>query len=461
MQQKDSWLLPEGIEEILPEDAKHLENLRSRFLELFASWGYELVIPPFIDFLDSLLTGSGHDLELQTFKLTDQLSGEMLGVRADMTPQVARIDAHNLKHEWPTRLCYVGTILHTRGDPLEKTRSPMQCGAELYGHAGQESDIEVIRLMLETLAMTGLQNVHLDLGHVGIYRALAEQAGLSNSQESKLFNVLQRKARPELRELMDSYDIDPNLKNMLLKLPELNGAKEIIAKAGDVFAKANDKVKKALSDLSAIAEQLALRFPALPISFDLAELRGYHYHTGVVFAAFVPTIGREIARGGRYDNIGGVFGRARPATGFSADLKLLSTLNKQLYDIDKRELIFAPYLDDADLNERIREIRTQQRAVVQGLPGQTGTPEDMGCTAMLERDNQRNWVITSLASVNMPGVAQPSASVQSSAIAPGIALPPASVQSSAIAPGIALPPASVQSSAIAPGIALPPASVQS
>lgn len=396
MQQKDSWLLPEGIEEILPEDAKHLENLRGRLLDLFACWGYDLVIPPFIDFLDSLLTGSGHDLELQTFKLTDQLSGEMLGVRADMTPQVARIDAHNLKHEWPTRLCYVGTILHTRGDPLEKTRSPMQIGAELYGHAGKESDIEVIRLMLEMLALTGLQNVHLDLGHVGIYRALAEQAGLTHAQETKLFNVLQRKARPELQELMDSLDIDKDLKVMFLKLPELNGSKETLGKAGVVLAKAKDKVKQALAELSAIAEQLEIRFPSLPISFDLAELRGYHYHTGIVFAAFIPLIGREIARGGRYDNIGAVFGRARSATGFSADLKLLSSLNKQIYPYEKRELIFAPCSDDAALSEKIRELRVQQRAVVQELPGQSGSPEDLGCTAVLEQDHQ-NWIVRSLA----------------------------------------------------------------
>ena len=396
MQQKDSWLLPDGIEEILPEEAKHLENLRHKLLELFACWGYDLVIPPFIDFLDSLLTGSGHDLDLQTFKLTDQISGEMLGVRADMTPQVARMDAHNLKHEWPTRLCYVGTILHTRGDPLEKTRSPMQIGAELFGHAGRESDVEVIRLMLEMLAITGLQNVHLDLGHVGIYRALSRQAGLTELQETELFDVLQRKARPELAELMDSYAINHDLKGMFLKLPELNGGKDTIAKAHAVFLKANDEVKSALADLAAIAEKLAVRFPSLPISFDLAELRGYHYHTGMVFAAFIPSVGREIARGGRYDNIGEVFGRARPATGFSADLKLLSALSKQSYQVAQRELIFAPCSDDAGLYEKIRDLRAQQQAVVQQLPGQTGSAKELGCTSILEHDNQ-NWVVRPLA----------------------------------------------------------------
>jgi ATP phosphoribosyltransferase regulatory subunit len=412
MLQKNSWLLPDGIEEILPEEAKHLENLRSKLLELFACWGYDLVIPPFIDFLDSLLTGSGHDLDLQTFKLTDQVSGEMLGIRADMTPQVARIDVHNLKHEWPTRLCYVGTILRTCGDPLEKTRSPMQIGAELYGHAGKESDVEVIRLMLEMLAITGLQNVHLDLGHVGIYRALSKQAGLSEHQESELFDVLQRKARPELQGLMNSYIIDNELKSMLLKLPELNGGKDTIDKARAVFLKANDDVKNALEDLESIAEKLARRFPSMPISFDLAELRGYHYHTGMVFAAFIPSVGREIARGGRYDNIGEVFGRARPATGFSADLKVLSSLSKQSCQVESRELIFAPYSDDSVLSEKIRDLRARRQAVVQQLPGQTGSAKELGCTSILEFDNQ-NWVVRPLASATAPCVALPPASLQS------------------------------------------------
>ncbi|MGZ8159266.1 MAG: ATP phosphoribosyltransferase regulatory subunit [Methylobacter sp.] len=396
MQQKDSWLLPDGIEEILPEEAKHLESLRRKILDTFACWGYELVIPPFIDYLDSLLTGSGHDLELQTFKLTDQISGEMLGVRSDMTPQVARIDAHNLNVEWPTRLCYTGTILHTKGDPLEKTRSPMQIGAELYGHAGKESDVEVIRLMLEMLAMSGLQNVHLDLGHVGIYRALSRQAGLDDAQEAELFDVLQRKARPELQELMAAYSIDDEFKTMFLKLPQLNGGKETIAKAREVLLPANGEVKEALANLEAIAEQLTVSFPSLPISFDLAELRGYHYHTGVVFAAFVPSVGREIARGGRYDNIGAIFGRARAATGFSADLKVLSALGKASYQKEQQALIFAPYGDDAALHEKIRDLRAAGHAVVQQLPGQIGTAQELGCTSVLEQDHQ-NWVVRPLA----------------------------------------------------------------
>jgi ATP phosphoribosyltransferase regulatory subunit len=395
MQQKDSWLLPEGIEEILPQEAAYLENLRRSVLQLFTCWGYELVIPPMIDFIDSLLTGSGHDLDLQTFKLTDQISGKTLGFRADMTPQVARMDAHHLKHEWPTRLCYVGTVLHTRGDPLEKTRSPMQIGAELYGHAGIESDVEVIRLMLEMLALTGLLDVHLDLGHVGIFRALSRQAGLDHNQEALLFDILQRKARPELEELMLDLAINEDVKTMFLKLPELNGGKDMLNKAHIVLSQSDEQVKQALANLESVAEQLSKRFPNLPISFDLAELRGYHYHTGVVFAAFVPTIGREIARGGRYDNIGAVFGRARPATGFSADLKLLALLAKQTAQDQPSQRIFAPYQDITELNDKIRDLRAQGHIVIQQLPGQVGIAKELACTAVLVLDNQ-NWVIKTL-----------------------------------------------------------------
>ncbi|NOT86055.1 MAG: ATP phosphoribosyltransferase regulatory subunit, partial [Methylococcaceae bacterium] len=303
---------------------------------------------------------------------------------------------HHLKREWPTRLCYVGTILHTRGDPLEKTRSPMQIGAELYGHVGMESDLEVIRLMLEMLSHSGLLNVHLDLGHVGIYRALSEQAGLDAAQETALFDVLQRKANSELHELVASFKVADELKAMFLSLTDLNGGVAVLQRAQQILAAANGEVKQALADLSKLAEQLAAQFPALPISFDLAELRGYHYHTGVVFAAFVPAIGREIARGGRYDNIGAVFGRARPATGFSADLKVLSALTKNTLKPMASELIFAPCMQDLNLTEKIRALRAEGFAVLQQLPGQSGTPVQLGCTAALELQNQ-SWVINPLA----------------------------------------------------------------
>lgn len=396
MQKKDSWLLPEGISEVLPDQAAHLENLRRKLLDTFDCWGYQLVLPPFVDFLESLLTGSGHDLDLQTFKLTDQLSGELLGLRADMTPQVARIDAHNLKHAWPTRLCYVGTVLHAVGDPLEKTRSPMQIGAELYGHSSIESDYEVIQLMLETLAISGARNVHLDLGHVGIYRALVEQAELSCQQEAELFDVLQRKARAELAELVAQMPINESLKTIFNALPKLNGGRDVLDRAGAMLNSGNETLKSALADLQVMATKLARDYPSLTVSFDLAELRGYHYHTGMVFAAFVPSVGKEIARGGRYDNIGEVFGRARPATGFSADLKTLAALCGNDPQSAK-QTVFAPAVDDHDLSITIRDLRADGVRVIKQLPGQQGDVEQLGCNAILENQD-RQWVVKPLVS---------------------------------------------------------------
>ena len=396
MQKTDSWLLPQGIEDVLPEDAKYLEALRRQILDTFSSWGYELVIPPVVDFLDSLLTGSGHDLDLKTFKLTDQVSGEMLGVRADMTPQVARIDAHNLNHKRPTRLCYVGTTLRTLGDSLEKTRSPMQIGAEIYGHTGIESDLEVIQLMLEMLAVTGLQNVHLDLGHVGIYRALSKQAALTQQQESELFDVLQRKAKTELDELVAGFEIDEKFKNIFIQLPTLNGGIDVLSKAATLLANIDDNITNALTDLQAIAEKLSINFPALPVSFDLSELRGYHYHTGVVFAAFTPELGREVARGGRYDNIGEFFGRARAATGFSADLKLLNSFSNLAKADTVPQLVYAPFVEDSALTETVRDLRAKGIAVIQQLPGHADEISELACTDILEKQNN-NWVVKSLA----------------------------------------------------------------
>ncbi|WGS87872.1 ATP phosphoribosyltransferase regulatory subunit [Methylomonas sp. UP202] len=397
MQNKDTWLLPEGIGEVLPERAEHLERLRAKLLETFAAWGYRLVIPPFVDFLRSLLTGSAHDLESQTFKLTDPLSGETLGVRADMTPQVARIDAHHLQHPWPNRLCYAGTVLHAVGDPLEKSRSPMQIGAELYGHSGLESDYEAIQLMLEMLAISGIQNVHLDLGHVSIYRGLVELAGLNVAQEAELFDVLQRKAGAELVELVERFPVGDGFKTIFNALPKLNGGQDVLDQAAKLLAgiDANGILAAALADLCGIADRLRRDYPALSLSFDLAELRGYHYHTGIVFAAFVPSLGREIARGGRYDNVGQVFGRARAATGFSADLKVLATFYDVSADAPVRT-VFAPYCEDADLRETVRDLRASGVQVIQQLPGQQGGAEDMGCNAILEKQAQC-WVVKSLA----------------------------------------------------------------
>ncbi len=396
MLRRDPWLLPEGVEEVLPEDAKHLETLRRQLLDVFECWGYEKVIPPFIDYLDSLLTGSGHDLNLQTFKLTDQLSGEVLGIRADMTPQVARIDAHSLSHQQVSRLCYEGTTLHTRGGALDKTRIPMQIGAELFGHAGIDSDTEVVRLMLEVLSMAGLKNVHLDLGHVGIYRGLVAQANLTEDQELALFEVLQRKSNCELAELLLSYAMPAELQAIFLALPQLNGDKSILATAREAFSAADASVNNALAQLEELADILHSYYPQLTISFDLAELRGYHYHTGMVFAAFVPEVGKEIARGGRYDNIGQIFGSARPATGFSADLKVLAALTKNNQGADDVIKVLAPIaIGDRGLDEKVRDLRATGHIVIKQLSGQQDQAEQHGCNQILEKSDE-NWVLVPL-----------------------------------------------------------------
>ena len=378
----ERWLLPEGIEELLPDQAERLENLRRSLLDLFARWGYRLVIPPIIEHLESLLVGTGRDLELQTFKLTDQMTGRLLGVRADMTPQVARIDAHRLKSTSPTRLCYVGPVLHTHPQGFARTRSPFQVGVELYGHSGIESDVEILRLMVETLSVAGLSDPHIDLGHVGVFRGLAREAKLDMDQEQVLFDALQRKARPEIELYLESITISDDYRRMLTALVDLNGDDNVLPEAKEILRPAGKIVQAALTNLEKIATLVQKKIPGIAMHFDLAELRGYHYQTGVVFAAFMPGHGQEIARGGRYDDIGRAFGGARPATGFSTDLETLIMLGTQKFE--SGGAIFAPNVDDAALNTLIEKLRLQGRRVCMELPGQSGNAKDMGCDHVLE-----------------------------------------------------------------------------
>jgi len=392
---EERWLLPAGIEEVLPPQARIVEGLRRELLDLYASWGYELVIPPFIDYLDSLLTGTGQDLDLQTFKLTDQLTGRLLGVRADMTPQVARMDAHHLRREAPTRLCYLGTVLHTRPDGFAGTRSPLQLGAEIYGHAGIESDTEILRLVLLTLRTAGIAETYLDLGHVGIYRGLARQAGLDAVQEHALFDALQRKAIPEIESLIGDFGLTGAPAGMLVALAELNGS-DALERAAQVLAAADRPVREALDYLRRLADELNHWLPEVSIHYDLAELRGYRYKTGVVFAAFVPGWGLEVARGGRYDDIGRVFGRARPAVGFSADLKGLLQHGWGLDERYRRPgAVLAPWSNDPALRETVETLRASGRCVIQALPGLDPDLRELGCEERLEYHDGR-WHVRPL-----------------------------------------------------------------
>ena len=382
MLNKDRWLLPEGIQEVLSPQALTIESQRRSLLDLYQTWGYDLVEPPMIDFLDSLLTGTGHDLQLMTFTLTDQISGKLLGVRADMTPQVARIDAHHIKTEHPSRFCYIGQVLKTRLEGFSQSRSPLQVGIELYGHGGPESDIEVLLLMIETLRSVGLQGFHIDLGHVGIFRSLANQAGLNKNQEDTLFDALQRKAVTELSDFLNELDITQQQKQQFMALVELNGDISVIERARSVLT--GDDVLSELDNLEAIARGILSRIPEQTLYFDLAELRGYNYHTGVVFAAYMPGHGQEIAKGGRYDGIGETFGRSRAATGFSTDLSYLVSIAGNLEQAQD-EVIFAPYvlMPEQSLIDRIKELRQQGKRVICELPNSNSSAEALGCTHIL------------------------------------------------------------------------------
>jgi len=391
MSSKDQWLLPDGIGEVLPPESWRLESARRELLDMFACRGYDLIMPPLIEYLESLLTGTGNDLDLQTFKVTDQMSGRMLGLRADMTPQAARIDAHPLQRDAPTRLCYMGSVLHTRNDGFGGSRSPLQVGAELFGHAGIESDVEILELVLDTLSLLEIPDAHIDLGHVGIFRALARDAGLSAIQENDLFEALQRKAIPEIEEMLAVQVADDGQRSRLAALARLNGGPDVFARAREQLAGASEPVMAALDNLDAIAGLLTQRTGNVTLNFDLAELRGYKYQTGMVFAIFVPGCGQEVARGGRYDAVGEVFGRARPATGFSTDLKTLINLSQR--DLGRPHgAILAPAEEDALLRATVMELRRAGERVVSALPGQAGDAATMGCDRVLVHD-KGGWVI--------------------------------------------------------------------
>ena len=328
MSRVNRWLLPDGVKEVLPPEAARIEGLRRNVVDLYQAWGYDLVMPPLIEYIDSLLIGTGDDLDLATFKVIDQKTGRTMGIRADITPQVARIDAHSIDCDGINRMCYSNTVLHTSAANPLASRSPLQVGAELYGHAGIDSDLEVISLMLETLTSVGIKHpITLDLGHVGIYSGLIEAIGLADDDERELFNLLQSKAVADIDNLISAMALTDEAKNILSQLPRLYGETSVLQQAEKLFGNVSAQASAAIVYLRELAEAINARFPQVTLYFDLAELRGYEYHTGVVFAALTPAFGQAIAKGGRYDDIGRVFGRARPATGFSADLKVLAELS--------------------------------------------------------------------------------------------------------------------------------------
>ena len=381
------WLLPENIADILPSEARKIEDLRRILLDRFQAYGYELVMPPMLEYLDSLLTGSGQDLNLKTFKLVDQISGRTLGLRADMTPQVARIDAHLLNRQGVTRLCYAGSILHTRAAAGSSSREQLQLGAEIYGHAGWEADLEIQALLNDVLNMSQVGEITLDMSHAGLLTAILGDFAPKLESLEALYSALQTKDLPGLNQVLSDWPSE--VKSAVLALANLSGSPEkVLAQARQNLPK-TAAVKAALDEL----ERLCVAVADLPnspqLNLDLSDLKGYQYHSGVMFAAYVEGLPVAIARGGRYDMVGKAFGRSRPATGFSLDIMTLARISKK---DSRKTAILAPWSNDQTLSQEIAQLRSQGQVVIQLLPGHEQDGDEFHCDRELV--NQKGaWVI--------------------------------------------------------------------
>ncbi|MFL6657337.1 MAG: ATP phosphoribosyltransferase regulatory subunit [Massilia sp.] len=381
-----NWLLPENIADVLPSEARKIEELRRLMLDNFRLYGYELVMPPLLEYLESLLTGAGQDTDLRTFKLVDQISGRMLGLRADMTTQVARIDAHLLNRDSVTRLCYAGSVLHTRPSGLHATREPLQIGAEIYGHAGLEADAEIQELALASLALAGFSDVRLDLSHVGVLRAILADDAAAARDEAALYTLLRAKDTPGLDAISAGYA--PATRAALLALPQLYGDINVLARAREVLP-ASPGITRALAELAALAGSALGR---ADVAVDLADLRGYAYESGAMFALYVPGLPNAVVRGGRYDHVGEAFGRARPATGFSLDLRELARL---LPTAERKHSIRAPWGNAPELREQIAALRKAGEVVIQSMPGHDNDQDEFECDRVLVLEDS-NWILKNL-----------------------------------------------------------------
>ncbi|MBV8469765.1 MAG: ATP phosphoribosyltransferase regulatory subunit [Burkholderiaceae bacterium] len=388
-----AWLLPEHIADVLPSQARRIEELRRELLDMARTYGCELVMPPLLEHLESLLSGTGHELDLKTFKLVDQLSGRSLGLRADTTPQVARIDAHLLNRDGVTRLCYCGPVLHTRPEGLHGTREPLQFGVEIYGHAGLEADLEVQELAIATLQRAGLKDITLDLGDARLVRGVLEGTTLSPDLTEALVAALATKDAAELARL--SADLPRGAAQGLQTLLKLYGGTEVLAQARTALPDST-LIRAALSDLQSLAESLQDSHPELRVGFDLADVPGYAYYSGVRFALYASGCSDAVLRGGRYDEVGAVFGRRRPAVGFSLDLKTLVTLCPAT---PLRAAVRAPWGQDAALRAAVRALREQGETVVCALPGHEHENDEFNCDRELALQGG-HWVVRALAASN-------------------------------------------------------------
>ena len=384
-----AWLLPEHIADVLPAEARRLEDLRRTLLEMARSYGFELVMPPLLEHLESLLSGTGRALDLRTFKLVDQLSGRSLGVRADTTPQVARIDAHLLNRAGVTRLCYCGPVLHTRPQSAQATREPLQLGAEIYGHAGLEADLEVQDLALDGLRAAGLTRLVLDLADARIVRGVLAGLAEDGATLNAVVVALAAKDNATLRRL--SAGFPPETRDALLALPGLYGDATVLVAARQQLPP-RPMITAALDDLGRLAQHVARVHTDVQVGFDLADMGGYAYYSGARFAVYAPGSSDALLRGGRYDEVGAVFGRNRPAVGFSTDLKLLAAVAAPER---RRTAICAPWSEDPALRQAVRRLREQGESVVCILPGHGHEGEEFDCDRELVAvDGQ--WVLRAL-----------------------------------------------------------------
>ncbi|MFC3853908.1 ATP phosphoribosyltransferase regulatory subunit [Salinispirillum marinum] len=381
MNNTDRWLLPDAIEEVQPPMATHVEALRRRTLDLFQTWGYEQVMPPQAEFLESLQTGLGNDLDLLTFKVTDQLSGRLLGISPDLTQQVARMDAHSIGRMGVARYCYCAPVLHARKSSLLSSRNPLQVGAEIYGSSELSADIEVICLMVALAQSLGLDSLTLDIGHVSIYHAVIDALALNDTQRAELYGLMRQRALPELKAWVHANVADPEAQALLMDMPTWSGSVELLHDLTSRLAQYQvESQLTALQDLLAVLQQ---RHPEVRLHLDLAELRDYNYHTGLVFSLFHKEHGHAIAKGGRYDDTGAAYGRSRPATGFSADLKTLGSLTDPgLRQVRRR--IYAPVGADASLQQTVEQLRGEGAVVVQGFSGEPAEAKELNCSHRLE-----------------------------------------------------------------------------
>jgi len=384
-----AWLLPEHIADVLPAQARAIEELRRELLDMARTYGCELVMPPMLEHLESLLSGTGHALDLKTFKLVDQLSGRSLGLRADTTPQVARIDAHLLNRAGVTRLCYCGPVLHTRPEGLNATREPLQFGIEIYGHAGLEADLEVQELALDTVHRAGLTDVALDLGDARIVRGVLSGHDLTPANIDELVAALATKDGATLAQLAAA--LPQSVQSVLQSLLTLYGGVEVLDRARALLPK-NALIDAALDDLQWLAKHLQQTHPDARLGFDLADLTGYAYYSGVRFALYAAGSSDAVLRGGRYDEVGAVFGRRRPAVGFSVDLKTLVALSPVS---PLRAAVRAPWGEDATLRGAIRRLRENGETVVCMLPGHEHEGDEFDCDRELAQVGGQ-WVVRAL-----------------------------------------------------------------